>query len=92
MSDSINVHDDFREIGTKTIDERNRLTLGELFKGYKRIKLFKNTRGEVLLQPVVEVPASELWLYRNKEAFGSVQRGLRDASKGKITKLNVDEL
>jgi hypothetical protein len=28
MPNSINVHDNFREIGTKTIDERNRLTLG----------------------------------------------------------------
>ncbi len=92
MQNNINVNDDFREIGTKTMDERNRLTLGELFKGYKRIRLFKNDRGEVLLQPIVEIPASELWLYRNKEAFTSVQRGLRDASEGKITKLNLDEL
>jgi hypothetical protein len=55
-------------------------------------QLFKNDRGEVLLQPIVEVPASELWLYRNKEALQSVRRGLRDASEGKITKLNLDEL
>lgn len=92
MQNNINVNDDFQEIGTKTMDERNRLTLGELFKGYKRIRLFKNDRGEVLLQPIVEIPASELWLYRNEEAFTSVQRGLRDASEGKITKLNLDEL
>jgi hypothetical protein len=92
MQNNINVNDDFQEIGTKTMDERNRLTLGELFKGYKRIRLFKNDRGEVLLQPIVEIPASELWLYRNKEAFTSVQRGLLDASEGKITKLNLDEL
>jgi hypothetical protein len=92
MEDSISIHDDFREIGTKTIDERNRLTLGELFKGYKRIRLFRNDQGDVLLQPIVEVPVSELWLYRNKEAFKSVQKGLRDAAEGKISKLNVDEL
>jgi hypothetical protein len=92
MRSNININDDFQEIGTKTMDERNRLTLGELFKGYKRIRLFKNDRGEVLLQPIVEIPASELWLYQNKEALHSVQRGLRDAAEGKITKLNLDEL
>jgi hypothetical protein len=65
---------------------------GELFKGYKRIRLLKNERGDVLLQPVVEVPAYELWLYRNQEAYDSVQKGLRDASAGKIRKLDLDEL
>ena len=92
MQNNINIDDNFQEIGTKTMDERNRLTLGKLFKGYKRIRLFKNDRGEVLLQPIVEIPASELWLYRNMEALHSVQRGLRDAAEGKITKLKLDEL
>ena len=92
MQNSINISENFQEIGTKTMDERNRITLGELFKGFKRIRLFRNDRGEVLLQPIVEIPASELWLYRNKEAFQSVQRGLREAAEGKITKLNLEEL
>ena len=92
MQNNIKISDDFQEVGTRTMDERNRLTLGEIFKGYKRIRLYKNERGEVLLQPVVEVPASELWLFQNKEALESVQRGLKEASEGKITKLNLDEL
>jgi len=92
MQNNIKISDDFQEVGTRTMDERNRLTLGEIFKGYKRIRLYKNERGEVLLQPVVEVPASELWLFQNKEALKSVQRGLKEASEGKITKLNLDEL
>lgn len=91
MQNNININDAFQEIGTKTMDERNRLTLGELFKGYKRIRLLRNDRGEVLLQPIVEIPASELWLYRNKEAFQSVQRGLREAAEGKISKLNFED-
>jgi hypothetical protein len=41
---------------------------------------------------IVEIPAAALWLYRNKEALQSVQRGLRDAAEGKITKPNLDEL
>ena len=92
MQNNIKISDDFQEVGTRTMDERNRLTLGEIFKGYKRIRLYKNERGEVLLQPVVEVPASELWLFQNKDALESVQRGLKEASEGKITKLNLDEL
>jgi hypothetical protein len=92
MQNNIKISDDFQEVGTRTMDDRNRLTLGEIFKGCKRIRLYKNERGEVLLQPVVEVPASELWLFQNKDALESVQRGLKEASEGKITKLNLDEL
>jgi len=92
MQNNIKINDDFQEIGTKTIDERNRLTLGEIFKDYKRVRLYKNDRGEVLLQPIVEIPASELWLFQNKEALESVQKGLKDASEGKIAKINLDEL
>ena len=88
----LKIDDEFQKIDTRTIDDRNRLTLGELLKGSKRVRLYKNDRGEVLLQPVVEIPASELWLFQNKEALKSVQKGLKDASEGKISKLNPDEL
>jgi hypothetical protein len=62
---TLKIDDEFREIGTKTVDDRNRLTLGEL-------------------------PASELWLYQNKEACQGVQKGLDDAARGKISKLDLN--
>ena len=88
----LKIEDEFEEIDTRTVDDRNRLTLGELLKGSKRVRLYKNDRGEILLQPVVEIPASEAWLFRNKEAFESVKKGLKDASEGKISKLNLKDL
>ena len=88
----LKIDDEFHEIGTRTIDDRDRLILGKLLKGSKRVRLYKNDRGELLLMPLVEIPASEIWLYQNKEALQSVQKGLEDASKGKISKFNLDEL
>ncbi len=38
------------------------------------------------------IPPSEVWLYKNKEVLESVRRGLKDAAKGRISKLNIDEL
>ena len=38
------------------------------------------------------IPSSEAWLYKNKKALDSVQRGLKQAAKGKVTRLNLDEL
>lgn len=88
----LKVDDEFQEIGTRTVDDRNRLTIGDFMKGSKRVRLYMNERGELFLQPLVEVPASELWLYRNKEAIESVTRGLKDAAEGRISKLDLDEL
>jgi hypothetical protein len=38
------------------------------------------------------IPASEIWLYKNKKVLESVQRGLKQAAKGKIKKLAINEL
>lgn len=38
------------------------------------------------------IPSSEQWLYKNKVALASVQKGLKQAAKGKVTKLNLNEL
>lgn len=91
-NDVLRITDEFRQVCTKTVDDRNRITLGNLLSGHKRVRLYKNDSGEVLLQPTVEIPASELWLYQNKEAFKAVQQGLSDASDGKLEKLDLDEL
>jgi len=88
----IKINDEFQEIDTRTIDSRNRLTIGELAQGFNRVKLYKSELGEILLKPVVEIPASELWLFNNKEALEDVQKGLKDLSEGKITKLDIDKL
>jgi hypothetical protein len=38
------------------------------------------------------IPPSETWLYKNKKALDSVQKGLKQAARGKVTRLNLDEL
>jgi hypothetical protein len=92
MHSILKVSDSFEEIGTRTIDERNRLTVGEILKGCKRIRLYRNDSGEVLLQPIAEIPASELWLFQNPEAISYVREGLRDAVQGNVSRLDPEEL
>jgi hypothetical protein len=92
QNDIIKINDEFQEIDTRTIDNRNRLTIGELALGFNRVRIYKNQLGEILIKPVVEIPASELWLFQNKEAFENVQKGLKDISEGKISKLDLDKL
>lgn len=88
----LKINKEFQELGTRTIDERNRLTIGPLLKGSKRVKIFKNDHGDLLLQPLVEVPASELWVFENKEVLKSLRKGLRDAASGRLSKLNPEDI
>jgi hypothetical protein len=92
QNNTIKINDEFVEIDTRTIDNRNRLTIGELAVGFNRVRLYKNKMGEILLKPIAEIPASELWLFQNKEAFENVQKGLKNLSEGKISQLDSDKL
>jgi len=91
---AIHIEDDFEEIESKSVDQRHRLVL-PMVRGIseiKRVKIYINSRGEVLIRPVVEIPASEMWLYRNKKALASVKRGLDEAAKGEVKELDVESL
>ena len=88
----LKINKEFQELGTRTIDERNRLTLGLLIKGSKRVRIYKNDHGDLLLQPLVELPASELWVFENEEVIKSLRKGLRDAASGRLSKLNLEDL
>lgn len=91
---TIHIEDDFSEVESKTIDERNRIVLGMLKKlpETRRVKVYVNSQGEYLIRPIVEIPASEAWLYKNKKALASVRRGLKQAAEGKTSKLDLKSL
>lgn len=73
------------------IDSKKRITLGkfipdEVTSYDAEIK----ESGVIILRPKVEIPAEELWLFRNKEALESVQRGLKDSAEGRVSELEED--
>jgi len=41
-----------------------------------------NDAGQILLDPVLEIPETELWLWRNPEALAALQRGIQQAVVG----------
>ena len=89
---NVHISDDFKEVTTRTIDSRQRVCVGDMLKGLKRLQILRNKTGEILLRPLAEVPASEAWLFRNKKALSSVKKGLEDAQERKISKLNPKDL
>lgn len=73
------------------IDNKKRITLGKLAAAEVTsydAELKEN--GVIILHPKVEIPAEELWLWQNKEAMASVQRGLDDLANGSFADLPAD--
>ncbi len=54
--------------------------------------IYTNKLGQIVLDPQVNIPASEVWLFRNPEALASVKRGLLEAAKGRTTKIDLNTL
>jgi hypothetical protein len=48
--------------------------------------IYHNSVGQIILDPQVTTPASELWLYGNKEALASVDKGMLESQSGKAIK------
>lgn len=63
-------------------DAKKRLSLGAAAEG-KAYNLYKNSLGQLILDPVRTVPASEAWLYENPQALKSVKQGLKEVVAGK---------
>ena len=54
--------------------------------------IYVNKFKQIVLDPQVTIPASELWLFNNPVALALVQRGLSDAAQGKVSKVDLDTL
>jgi hypothetical protein len=54
--------------------------------------VYTNKFGQIVLDPQVTIPTSELWLFKNLSALASVKRGLSDAARDKVSKVDLDTL
>jgi hypothetical protein len=65
-------------------DSKGRITLGRLADGVSSYRAKKQADGKIILEPFVEIPADERWLWENKEALESVKKGIEDAKVGRL--------
>lgn len=73
------------------LDARKRISLAKLLPDYEVCSFKAYTEGDkIILEPMAEIPAHELWLYKNPKAYEAVQRGLDQAEKGEIQKIRKD--
>jgi len=48
--------------------------------------IYSNSLGQIILDPQVTIPASEAWLFENKDALASVDRGMAESANGQVIK------
>ena len=69
-------------------DAKKRLSLGSAVEeAGAAYNIYRNSLGQIKLDPVKAVPAYETWLFGNKRALDSVKRGLRESAAGRTRNL-----
>ena len=94
------INSSFHLAGKTTLDSKKRITLGNKIlvrKPLSKMKIdsfniFINDEGNILLIPLVNIPSRELWVHQNPEVMKDIQKGLKEAKEGKVTKVkDLDE-
>ena len=71
-------------------DGKKRVTLGKALEGYPagvQFSVYRNEQGQLILDPLVAVPAREAWLFSSPEALAAVRRGLGEGARGETEEL-----
>ena len=69
------------------VDSKGRISIGKFADGVDSFIPKLLPTGAIILEPMVSIPAREAWLFKNKAALESVQRGLRQSMEGRTVSL-----
>lgn len=91
MENKITKNENFHRVASNVKpDARKRITLSEACQiDDVTYHVYCNEIGQIIFNPQISIPASEAWLYKNPEAHEAVADGLKEASEGKISKINL---
>jgi hypothetical protein len=71
------------------VDLKGRVCLGGLVpKGVSSYKVHLNHRTQqIILEPYIEIPMKEAWLYRNSDALEKVKTGIKQSANNEVLSL-----
>ena len=81
----------FEEVNEARVDSKNRISLkrGDSMHIFS-YKVYRNSLGQLILDPQVAIPAHEAWLFKNQTAKKMMQKGLADAKNKRLVKADED--
>jgi hypothetical protein len=94
MENKIIKNDKFRRVAANVKpDAKKRIVISKACQASEvTYHVYCNEIGQIILDPQISLPASEIWLYNDPEAREAVAAGLKEASQGKISKIYLDQL
>jgi hypothetical protein len=82
---------EFEELPETRVDAKQRVALGKALSGQvTSFRVYRNAHGQIVLDPLVSIPAHEAWLFKNTRVSRSVHRGLEEAKRGRLVKSKED--
>lgn len=84
------VKEEFKKLDTKQLDSKYRINLGKKIIRYitsnfnvDSFEILIGKAGDILLRPVVNIPAREQWVYKKTDILKQIEKGLEEAKQGK---------
>jgi hypothetical protein len=94
MTSEIVKSDKFKKVATNVKpDLKKRIVLSKVnIPEGVTYHIYCNEIGQIILDPHVSIPASEVWLFNSPEAVESVTSGLKQAAEGKVSEIIPGDL
>ncbi len=55
-------------------DAKGRINLGEVARNISSYRVTVETNGQILLEPYVEIPLSDKWIFEDKELLNKIKK------------------
>lgn len=73
---------------TVNMDDKQRICLTRILskeerENFSSFRIYRKG-ATIVLEPVVEVPAQDHWIYKDPKALASLMKGIKDAEEGKL--------
>lgn len=78
-------------VDIKKVDKRGRITISKSLEklpdDVEEFEIYVKN-GEIILKPLIRIPAREAWLFKDKSALNSLLKGLADMKRGELTEID----
>jgi len=76
---------------TVNMDQKQRICLTRMLtkeerENFSSFRIYREA-GKIVLEPVVQVPEKDHWIYKDPKALASLMKGIKDAEEGRLNDL-----